>query len=52
METETEKEATPIDATASFSFFANSFFSTGVYPGKVVTVMCMAYKSFNHHPAK
>ena len=52
METETVKEATPIDAAASFSLFANSFFSTGVYPGKVITVICMTYKIFQLPPCQ
>ena len=41
-ETETVKEATPIDAAVSFSALASRFFSSGVYPGKVVMAMCMA----------
>ena len=52
MGTETVKEAMSTDVVASFSLFANSFFSADGYPGKVTTVMSVAYRIFNHHPAK
>ena len=52
MGTETVKEARSTDVVASFSLLANSFFSADGYPGKVTTVMSVAYRIFNHHPAK